>query len=62
LDALVNIDFDTRTIKKEHTTLTFIRIGTSGAIQENIPIDSFLISEKAIGFDNLLRFYDTVVF
>ena len=59
LDALVNIDFDTRTIKKEHTTLTFIRIGTSGAIQENIPIDSFLISEKAIGFDNLLRFYDT---
>jgi len=59
LDALVNIDFKTRTIKKEHTTLTFIRIGTSGAIQKNIPVDSFLISEKAIGFDNLLHFYDT---
>ena len=59
LDALVNIDFNTRTIKKQHTALNFIRIGTSGAIQKNIPIDSFLISETAIGFDSLLHFYDT---
>ncbi|MEP2056685.1 MAG: phosphorylase, partial [Maribacter litoralis] len=42
LDALVNIDFETRTLKKEHTSLNIIRIGTSGAIQPDIPIDSFL--------------------
>jgi uridine phosphorylase len=59
LDALVNIDFKTKTIKKKLTKLTFIRIGTSGAIQRDIPVDSFLISEKAIGFDNLLHFYNT---
>ena len=59
LDALANIDFSTKTVKKEHTPLTFIRIGTSGAIQPNIPIDSFVISEMAIGFDNLLHFYDS---
>lgn len=57
LDALVNIDFESRTIKPEKTTLDIIRIGTSGAIQPNIPIDSFLISKYAIGFDNLLHFY-----
>jgi len=59
LDALVNIDFKTRTIKPEHTTLDIIRIGTSGSIQNNIPIDSFLISELAVGFDSLLHFYDS---
>ncbi|TYB76632.1 phosphorylase [Bizionia saleffrena] len=57
LDALVNIDFETRKIKKELTTLDIIRIGTSGSIQNNIPIDSFLISEYAVGFDSLLHFY-----
>lgn len=57
LDALVNIDFKTKTIEKEHTQLDIIRVGTSGAIQPEIPIDSFLISEKAIGFDSLLHFY-----
>ena len=62
LDALVNIDFKTRTIKKTHTPLTFIRIGTSGAIQPEIGVDSFLISEKAIGFDNLLHFYSNTDF
>jgi Uridine phosphorylase len=41
LDALVNIDFETRTIKKEHTSLNIIRIGTSGALQANIRVDSF---------------------
>ena len=59
LDALVNIDFDTREIKKELTSLDIIRIGTSGAIQSNIPINSFLISELAVGFDSLLHFYDS---
>ncbi|MEL6811782.1 MAG: nucleoside phosphorylase [Bacteroidota bacterium] len=57
LDALVNIDFETRFIKEEHTQLSFIRIGTSGAIQADIPIDSVLISQKAIGFDSLVHFY-----
>jgi uridine phosphorylase len=57
LDALANIDFENRTIKTEHTPLTFIRIGTSGAIQPEISVDSFLISEAAVGFDNLLHFY-----
>ncbi|NAS13170.1 nucleoside phosphorylase [Poritiphilus flavus] len=58
LDALVNIDFDTRTVKEEKTQLDIIRIGTSGAIQESIPIDSFVVSEYAMGFDNLLHFYE----
>ncbi|MEP2279374.1 nucleoside phosphorylase [Maribacter sp.] len=58
LDALVNIDFKTRTLKEEHTTLNIIRIGTTGAIQPDIPIDSFLISKYSIGFDGLLHFYE----
>tara|TARA_R110002051_G_scaffold243722_3_gene303701 strand:+ start:843 stop:1712 length:870 start_codon:yes stop_codon:yes gene_type:complete len=58
LDALVNIDFATRTIKEQKIQLDIIRIGTSGAIQPSIPIDTFLLSEYAIGFDSLLRFYD----
>lgn len=59
LDALVNIDFKTRTIKPNHTSLDIIRIGTSGSILESIAIDSFLISELAVGFDSLLHFYDS---
>lgn len=59
LDALVNIDFKTQELKKETTSLDIIRIGTSGSIQEEIPVDSFLISESAIGFDGLLHFYDS---
>lgn len=59
LDALVNIDFNTRSVKKEITQLDFIRIGTSGAIQPEVNIDSFLLSEYAIGFDSLLHFYDS---
>ena len=62
LDALVNIDLNTRTVKNNFTQLTFIRIGTSGAIQPDIEMDSFLVSEKAIGFDGLLHFYNNVGF
>jgi uridine phosphorylase len=58
LDALVNIDFKTRSLKKKHTSLKIVRIGTSGAIQNDIPVDSFLISEYVIGFDGLLHFYE----
>jgi uridine phosphorylase len=57
LDALVNIDLDTREIKSAKTSLNLIRIGTSGALQAEIPINSFLISCKAIGFDGLMNFY-----
>ncbi len=60
LDALVNIDFTTRKVKKDLTSLEIIRIGTSGAIQENIPLDSFLVSEAGIGFDSMLHFYDSL--
>lgn len=60
LDALVNIDFKTRTVKEELTQLEIVRIGTSGAIQENIPVDSFLVSEAGIGFDSMLHFYDSL--
>ncbi|MBU2996366.1 nucleoside phosphorylase [Cellulophaga baltica] len=58
LDALVNIDFESRTINKEFKKLDIVRIGTSGAIHDTIPVDSFLLSKYAIGFDSLLRFYD----
>jgi uridine phosphorylase len=59
LDALVNIDLEKREIKSKLTSLDIIRIGTSGSIQKEIPIDSFLISEYAAGFDSLLHFYDS---
>lgn len=59
LDALVNIDLKTREIKKEHTSLDIIRIGTSGAIQEDISVDFFLLSRYSIGLDALLHFYDS---
>lgn len=57
LDALVNIDFATRTINRELRQLHIIRIGTSGSLQENIPVDSFVASTHAIGIDNLMNFY-----
>lgn len=57
LDALVNVDFEKRQIKANHTTLNIIRIGTSGTIQNDIELDSFLLSHFAIGFDGLFNFY-----
>jgi uridine phosphorylase len=57
LDALANIDFKTRFAKDQKISLELIRIGTSGSIQEDIPVDSFLVSKAAIGFDNLAQFY-----
>jgi uridine phosphorylase len=57
LDALANINFDSREEKPNKTQLDFIRIGTSGAVQSYIDVDSFLISEYAIGFDGLLHSY-----
>jgi uridine phosphorylase len=57
LDALVNIDFNTKTVKENLTSLDIIRIGTSGIIREDIELDSFLVSKYAIGIDNLMHFY-----
>lgn len=57
LDALVNIDFKTRQPKKEFTSLNIIRIGTSGAIQPTIPVDSFLLSSFAIELSGMLWNY-----
>lgn len=57
LDALVNIDFNTRTIKKEKKSLSVIRLGTSGALQADIPVDSLVASSFGIGLDNLLHYY-----
>ncbi len=57
LDALINIDLEKREIKNNLTSLEIIRIGTSGSIQKEIPIDSILISDYAVGFDSLLHFY-----
>ncbi len=57
LDALANIDFETREVKKEHRTLNIVRIGTSGALQAHVPVNSYLLSEKSIGFDGMLNFY-----
>lgn len=58
LDALVNIDFQTRMIKEKHTRLDLTRIGTSGSLQPEIPADAFLLSELSVGFDSLLHFYE----
>lgn len=57
LDALVNIDFETRTVKKELTPLQIFRIGTSGALQGDIPVDSFVAGTHGLGLDNLLGYY-----
>ncbi len=57
LDALVNIDLKTRTIKDTHTTLDIVRIGTSGSLAAGIAIDSFVVSTIGIGLDNLLYYY-----
>ena len=57
IDALVNIDFETRHIKEQLTALNFIRLGTSGSLQEHIPVDSFVVSTHGLGLDNLLNFY-----
>jgi len=57
LDALVNIDFTTRTVKPQLTQLTIIRMGTSGALQADIPVDSWVASTHGLGIDNLLNFY-----
>ena len=57
LDALVNIDLKTRTPKEKLTSLNIIRIGTSGSLQADIPVDSFVMAQFGLGLDNMLRSY-----
>lgn len=57
LDALANIDFSTRQIKPALTSLSIIRVGTSGSLQGDIPVDSFVASTHGLGLDNLLNYY-----
>lgn len=57
LDALANIDFNTRKEKKEHRQLTIVRVGTCGGLQPETPIGTFIASVKSIGFDGLLNYY-----
>ena len=59
LDALVNIDFKTRTINKKKKTLNLIRLGTSGGLQKDIEVDSFLVSSFGLGLDNIAHFYES---
>ena len=59
LDALVNIDLETRTIKENHTALNIVRIGTSGSLQKDLPVDSFLMSTHALDINGMLRSYVT---
>ncbi|AFL82174.1 uridine phosphorylase [Aequorivita sublithincola DSM 14238] len=58
LDALVNLDFEKRQVKKKLTSLEIIRIGTSGGLTAEIVVDSFLISTMGIGLDNVMHYYD----
>lgn len=57
LDALVNIDLNTRTVKDELTSLNIVRVGTSGSLQADIPVDSMVMSAYGLGLDNMLRSY-----
>lgn len=60
LDALVNIDFENRIMLPERKSLKIIRVGTSGSLQADIPVDSFVASTHGIGLDNLLHYYPFV--
>ena len=60
LDALVNIDLEKRVIKDKLTSLNLIRIGTSGSLQKDIPVDSFVFSKFGLGLDGLLNFYKLI--
>lgn len=57
LDALANIDFATRRVRPEHRTLNIVRIGTSGALQEDLNLGDYVIAEKGIGIEGILNFY-----
>ncbi|MBP7485923.1 MAG: nucleoside phosphorylase [Parabacteroides sp.] len=57
LDALVNIDFSSRTVKDKFTQLTLVRIGTSGGLQHFVPVGTYVAAERSVGFDGVIYFY-----
>ena len=57
LDALANVDFNTRKVKPEHRALNILRIGTSGALHADIPLGSFVLSHISVGFDGVMNWY-----
>lgn len=57
LDALVNIDLESRTVKSKLSSLNIIRLGTSGSIQVDVPVDSFVVGTHGLGLDNLMVYY-----
>lgn len=57
IDALVNINLQTRTLKEQHTSLNIVRMGTSGSLQKDIPVDAIVLGKYGLGFDGLLHFY-----
>lgn len=58
LDALANVDFGTREVKAEFKQLTMVRVGTSGGLQPNCPVGTYVVSQKSIGFDGVLNYYE----
>ncbi|MCK5775028.1 MAG: nucleoside phosphorylase [Bacteroidales bacterium] len=60
LDAICNIDLKTRTPKQSHKSLNIYRLGTSGSLQKDIPVDTFVASSHGLGLDGLMWFYNTV--
>lgn len=58
LDALANVDFATREVKTEFKQLTMVRVGTSGGLQPNCPVGTYVVSQKSIGFDGVLNYYE----
>jgi uridine phosphorylase len=58
LDALANIDFETRTVRPQLKQLNIIRLGTSGGLQEDIPVDALVVSTHGLGFDNVMNYYE----
>ncbi|MEX1191647.1 MAG: nucleoside phosphorylase [Brumimicrobium sp.] len=60
LDALVNINLETREVKKDITSLEIVRVGTCGILQDDIPIDSFILSTHAMGIDNVGHYYELI--
>lgn len=61
LDALVNIDLETREIKKDKKSLNLIRIGTSGGLQAELTPGSYIVSKSSVGFDGMLNYYQNIV-
>lgn len=58
LDALANVDFETREVKKDFKQLTMVRVGTSGGLQPHCPIGSYVVAARSIGFDGVLNYYE----